>query len=291
MENNNSKTNVYLTLNNGYKIPQLGFGTSRIEPNDFCEGIIAEALKIGYRHIDTAHFYGNERPVGSAIRKSGIKREEIYLTSKIWPCEYGKGITEEAIEKMLKRFELEYIDLVLIHWPFGEYLEAWKDLEKCVKKGKIRSIGVSNFYEKELTELLNICTIKPVLDQIECHPCRNQNEFRKFLDKYDIKLGAYEPIAKFDPCVCKNSAVENCEKKYNKDTCQIILRWHIQHGNIPTPKSCNPNHMKSNLQIFDFELTNDEMNSIDSIAQMNHWKPRYGTFQDFKANAFLPLHD
>ena len=182
-----------ITLNNGQKIPQLGFGVYCIPPAE-TEQCVLEALKIGYRHIDTAHMYGNEKEVGSAIKKSGIPRNEIFITSKLWVSEYGEGKTLQAIDKMLKRLDLVYIDLILLHFPFNDYMGAYKDLEKAYEQGKVKSIGISNFENQKLEELCDAAKIKPVLNQIELHPYFQQNELRQRMDKYNTKTEAWAPL-------------------------------------------------------------------------------------------------
>ena len=252
------------TMNNGIKIPKFGFGTYQILPDDKCTEACLEALKIGYRLIDTASFYGNEKGVGEAVRKSGIKREDIFITTKIWPTQFED--IDNQIEKMFKRFELEYIDLVLLHWPFLDYKKAWKALEKYVKNGKIKSIGLSNFYEKHIKDILEICTIKPVVDQLECHPYRNLLDFKKnVLDKENILLEAWAPIAKMNKELLEDKDLNQLCKKYNKTSTQIILNWHLQHCNIAIPKSANPVHIKENYESCNFNLTKDEVEIIDKI--------------------------
>ena len=286
-----SSQNTFLELNNSLLIPQIGFGTSRILPNAHCEEVVRNAIKLGYRHIDTAHYYRNEKGVGAAVRSCGIPRDKIFLTSKIWPCEFGEGVTEKAVEKMLERFGLEYVDLLLLHWPFGKYLEAWKDMEKCLEKGYVKSIGVSNFYEEELNELMKIAKIVPAVNQLECHPCRNQIEYKKILDKYGIKLVCYEPLAKFDKSVTANPEILSLTKKYSKSVSQIILKWHLQMDHIVIPRSQNIIHMRDNLCLKDFSLTKEEVEKINNIKQQDHWKPATGTFEEWKENSLKPIVD
>ena len=252
----------YLTLNNGNKIPQLGLGTFRI--NNCFESCL-ESFKIGYRHLDTAHFYNNEREVGDAVLKSGLKREDIFVTSKIWPTEFDHA--ETALNDMFKRINLSYIDLVLLHWPYGDYISAWKVLEKFVEEGKIKNIGLSNFYGEDLKKILEVCKIKPVVDQVECHLYKNKLDFKKELEKDNILLVAYSPVKKIDDNIRNNQDIINMMTKYKKDIYQIVLRWHIQNGNIPIPKSSNVEHMKNNYDIFDFELTPIEMTILNNIPQ------------------------
>ena len=264
---------IYLTLNNGVKIPQLGIGVFLIDGDDNTEKVVLDALKIGYRHIDTAHAYFNEKGVGAAIKKSGIPRNEIFITSKLWPTEYGEGITYEAVTKMLKRLELDYIDMVLLHHPMKDYIGGWKDLEKLNKEGKIKAIGISNFDKnyKCLEELLKVATIKPAVCQSECHPLNTLEKLRKELAPYKTMIEAYYPIGHGDKGLINHETFTKLAQKYKKSNVQIILRWHIQYGNIIIPKSNNFAHLKENFEIFDFELTKDEMDEIKKLDEGKYY--------------------
>ena len=253
-----------ITLNNGQKIPQLGFGVYCIPPAE-TEQCVLEALKIGYRHIDTAHMYGNEKEVGSAIKKSGIPRNEIFITSKLWVSEYGEGKTLQAIDKMLKRLDLVYIDLILLHFPFNDYMGAYKDLEKAYEQGKVKSIGISNFENQKLEELCDAAKIKPVLNQIELHPYFQQNELRQRMDKYNTKTEAWAPLGHAMTKIFDEEIIKKLAEKYKKSRAQIILRWDIQRGIITIPKSQKKERIKENFQIFDFEMTEDEIKEIDVL--------------------------
>ena len=256
-----------LEMNNKLKIPQLGFGVFLIKDNDEAEKCCLEAFKLGYRHIDTAHLYGNEKGVGEAIRKSGIPRDQIFLTSKIWQNECGEGVTEKAIDRMLKRFKLDYIDLLLIHWPVGDYCGAWKDMEKAVEAGKLKSIGLSNFKKKYLDDILKIAKIMPVVNQVECHPYDPCDDLRVELDKIHCYIEAWSPIGRGNKELLSEPLFVELGKKYNKTVPQIILRWHIEKGNIIFPKSSNPVHIKENIEIFDFKLTKEEIEKIDGLKR------------------------
>ena len=254
-----------IELNNGLKIPQLGYGVYLIPNNGETEKCVLEALKIGYRHIDTAHMYGNEKEVGIAIKKSGIPRNELFITSKIWITEYGEGKTLSAIDKMLKRLDLEYIDLILLHMPFNDYIGAYKELEKAYEDKKVRNIGISNFEDKKLEELCSVAKIKPVLNQVELHPYFQQNELRKRLEKYNTKIEAWAPLGHAMTNIFKEEINIKLLKKYNKSPAQIILRWDIQKGIITIPKSQTPERIKENFEIFDFELSDEEIKEIDAL--------------------------
>ena len=264
---------TYLTLNNGVKIPQFGIGVFLIDGEDNTEKAVLEALKMGYRHIDTAHAYFNEKGVGAAVRKSGIPRNEIFVTSKLWPTEYGEGLTYKQVEKMLKRLGLDYIDMVLLHHPMKDFVGAWKDLEKLNKEGKVKAIGISNFdrHMDNLHKLLQNATIKPAVCQSECHPYQALAKFRKELEPHKTLIEAYYPIGHGDKGLMNHELFTKLAKKYKKTNVQIILRWHIQIGNIVIPKSSNPAHLKENFEIFDFELTKEEMDEIKKLDQEKYY--------------------
>ena len=256
---------TYITLNDGTKIPQFGLGVYMIPEGDETYNAVLEALKLGVRHIDTAHAYQNERSVGKAVKASGVPREEVWITSKLWPHEYGEGKTAEAIDKMLARLGTDYIDLLLLHQQFGDYLGAWKDMEKAVKAGKVRSIGISNFESDRLENICEAAMIKPSVLQVECHPYYQQNELKKRIEKYGTIIESWYPIGHGDKTLIGEGIFTRLAKKYNKTNVQIILRWHIQEGNIVFPKTTNPQHMKENFDIFDFSLTPDEIDEIRAL--------------------------
>ena len=255
----------YVTLNDGNIIPQMGLGVYMIRGDEATYEACLSALKMGYRHIDTAHAYQNERGVGKAVKESGIDRKEIWITSKLWPSEYGEGKTMEAIDKMLKRLDTEYIDLLLLHQQFGDYIGAWRDMEKAVALGKVRSIGLSNFESERLEEVLDIAKIKPSVLQVECHPYYQQNELKKRISSYGTKIESWYPLGHADPELLNEDVFTSLAKKYGKSNAQIILRWHIQEGNIVFPKTTNPKHMEENFDIFDFMLTDEEMDAIHKL--------------------------
>ncbi len=260
------KNQPYLELNSKYKIPQYGFGVYEIKGDEATEKACLSAFEIGIRHIDTAHAYENERGVGEAIKKSGIPRSELFITSKLWVSDYGEGITLNAIDKMLERLGLKYIDLLLLHQQVGDYVAAYKEMEKAVEQGKVKSIGLSNF-DENLDEILKICKIKPAVLQVECHPYWDQEDLKKRVEKYGTLIESWYPIGHGDKSLIDNEVFTKIGQKYKKTNVQVILRWHIQKGNIIFPKSTNPLHIKENSEIFDFKLTEDEMEEINKMGK------------------------
>ena len=261
------KTQTYITLNTNNKIPQIGFGVFQIVGDELTEKSCLEALKIGYRHIDTAHAYHNEKGVGEAVKKSGIPRNEIFITSKIWANECAEGKTKKAIERMLKRLNMEYLDLLLIHWPFGDYVSAWKEMEECVKEGKIKNIGLSNFYGEHLEKILKNCNIKPCVNQVECHPYFPNDDLREKMKEFNCFIEAWSPIGRGDKKLLGEKILEEIAKKCNKTVVQILIRWHLQKGNIVLPRSINPQHIQENFNVFDFEISKDDMEKISNLKQ------------------------
>ena len=256
---------TYITLNDGNKIPQFGLGVFQISGDEKTKEACLEAFKLGYRHVDTAHAYQNERGVGQAVKESGIPREEIWITSKLWPSEYGEGKTAKAIDKMLERLQTDHIDLLLLHQQFGDYLGAWKDMEKAVAESKVKSIGLSNFESERLEEVLAAATINPSVLQVECHPYYQQNDLKKRIAPYNTVIESWYPLGHGDAALIEEPVFTKLAEKYGKTNAQIILRWHIQEGIIVFPKSSNPVHIKENIDIFDFELTEEEMNEIRQL--------------------------
>jgi len=257
-------TSPIITLNDGNKIPQMGYGVFLITKDEDAEKYVIEALKAGYRHIDIAHCYQNDRGVGQGIKKSGIPRKDIFLTSKLWINEFGEEISYKAIDKMLKRLDTDYIDLLLLHHPFNDYVGAYKAMERAQKEGKVKSIGVSNFYGEQLDDILTKCTVKPAVNQVECHPYFDQRDLVKKLEPFGTRIEAWFPLGHGDKTLLEAKLFTKLGKKYKKTNSQIILRWHIQKGFIIFPKTIN--HIKENYDIFDFELTKEEM---DEIAKLN----------------------
>ena len=251
----------YTTLNNGIKMPMAGIGTFLLTP-DQAESAVLEALKDGYRLIDTANAYVNEKAVGRAMKKSGLAREDIFLETKIWPSFY---MQEDAVEKTLERLDTDYIDLLLIHQPSGNYVAGYRLMEKAYKEGKVKAIDLSNFTKEQIQEILAICEVKPAVLQTEVHPYFQEQELKEFLAKEDIKIQAWYPLGHGDAALLNDETIVELSKKYQKSTAQIILRWHIQAGNIVIPGSKNPAHIKANFDLFDFALTEDEMKKISGL--------------------------
>lgn len=252
-------------LNDGNFIPSIGFGVFQIPNNGPTYDAVLKALKAGYRQIDTAAGYMNESDVGRAIKDSGIPREEIFITSKLWLQDYGYENAVKGIETSLKYLDVEYIDLYLLHQPYGDTVGAWKALEEAVESGKIKSIGISNHTIKLFKELFPIMKIMPAVNQVECNPMYQQSKLRKYMALYGIKLQAWFPLGHGNKELLENEVLTNLASKYKKDVGQIILRWHIQEGINPLPKSTSETHIKGNIDIYDFELTDEEMNQIREL--------------------------
>ncbi len=256
---------THITLNDGNVIPQFGFGVFMIEGDDATEKACTEAMGLGYRHIDTAHAYQNERGVGAAVAGSGVPRDEVWITTKLWPSEYGEGKTSAAIDKMLDRLGTDHIDLLLLHQQFGDHIGAWKDMEKAIRDGRVRSIGLSNFESERLEEVLEAAEIMPSVLQVECHPYYPQHQLKERIARYGIAIESWYPLGHGDAGLLNEPVFVELAEKHGKTPAQIILRWHIQEGNIVFPKTTDPEHMKQNIDIFDFELTDDEMARIGAL--------------------------
>ena len=257
----------YATLNNGIKMPMAGIGTFLLTPDEV-EASVLSALQCGYRLIDTANAYVNEKAVGRAMRKSGIPRDEIFLETKLWPSFYEQ---EDAVEKTLQRLGTDCIDLLLIHQPAGNYIAGYRLMEKAYKEGKVRAIGLSNFTPEQVQEILDICEVKPAVLQTEVHPYSQEKELKAFLDKEGIVIQAWYPLGHGDKALIQEPLFTEFGKKYGKSNAQIILRWHIQAGNIVIPGSKNPAHIKDNFNLFDFALTDDEMAKITALDKQKRY--------------------
>lgn len=254
----------YVTLNNGIKMPMAGIGIFLLTPDE-AEASVLNALACGYRLIDTANAYVNEKAVGRAMKKSGVSREEIFLETKLWPAFYEQS---DAVEKTLERLDTDYIDLLLIHQPAGNYIAGYKLMEKAYKEGKVKAIGLSNFSQSQIREILDICEVKPVVLQTEVHPYYQEKKLKDYLKKEGIVIQAWYPLGHGDKALLEEPLFQELGKKYGKSSAQIILHWHIQAGNIVIPGSKSPAHIQDNFDLFDFSLTAWEMAQI-SIMDKN----------------------
>lgn len=256
-----------ITLNDGSTIPQLGFGVWQV-PADEAEAVVAEALKVGYRHIDTAAVYGNEEGVGRAIEKSGIPRDELYITTKLWVSDFKAGTTKQALRTSLEKLGLDHVDLYLIHWPSPEdekYLEAWKAMEELQDEGLTRSIGVSNFLPHHLDRVAEVGSKIPAVNQVEIHPALQQQEIQAADDKYGIKTQAWSPLGQGS--VFEDEPVVKAAQAHGVSPAQVVIRWHLQQGRILFPKSVTPARIASNFDVFGFELSDDEMTAITGLER------------------------
>lgn len=251
----------YATLNNGVKMPMAGIGTFLLTPDE-AEASVLSALECGYRLIDTANAYVNEKAVGRAMKHSGLSREEIFLETKLWPSLYEQP---DVVEKTLQRLDTDYIDLLLIHQPAGNYVAGYRQMEKAYKEGKVRAIGLSNFNKEQIREILDICEVKPAVLQTEVHPYYQEKGLKEFLSEQKMYIQAWYPLGHGDRALLEEPLFAELGKKYGKSNAQIILRWHIQDGNIVIPGSKNPTHIKDNFALFDFELTEEEMARIAAL--------------------------
>lgn len=257
----------YATLNNGVKMPMAGIGTFLLTPDE-AEASVLSALGCGYRLIDTANAYVNEKAVGRAIKKSGVDRKDIFLETKLWPSFYEQA---DAVDKTLERLGTDYIDLLLIHQPAGNYIAGYQLMEKAYKEGKVKAIGLSNFNTKQIQEILDLCEVKPAVLQTEVHPYSQEKELKAFLSDEGIVIQAWYPLGHGDKSLIQEPLFTQLGKKYGKSNAQIILRWHIQSGNIVIPGSKNPDHIKDNFDLFDFTLTGEEMAEIAAMDQQKRY--------------------
>ena len=257
----------FLTLNNGVKMPMAGIGTFLLTPDE-AEASVLSAIQCGYRLIDTANAYVNEKAVGRAIRKSGVDRRDIFLETKLWPSFYEQP---DAVDKTLQRLNTDYIDLLLIHQPAGNYTTGYRMMEKACKEGKVRAIGLSNFSPAQIQEILDICEVKPAVLQTEVHPYSQEKELKEFLAQEGIVIQAWYPLGHGDRGLLEEPLFTRLARKYGKSNTQIILRWHIQAGNIVIPGSKNPDHIRENFNLFDFALTDGEMAEIAAMDRQKRY--------------------
>lgn len=254
-----------VTLNNGVDIPALGFGVWQIDDLKVCEEAVVKAIHTGYRMIDTASIYLNEKAVGNAVKNSGVNRDELFITSKLWVQDHGYENAKAAFQRTLDRLQLDYLDMYLIHWPYGDFLGAWKALEELYHEGKIKAIGVCNFTVEKLEELKANSTVLPVINQIELHPIFQQKEMQAYDRENNIVTQPWSPLGNGNAELLQNPALKSIAEKYNKTVAQVILRWHLQEGFVIIPKSITPSRIEENFNVFDFELTEDEMNVVRSL--------------------------
>ena len=255
----------YVTLNNGVKMPILGFGVFQIDDMKECEEAVYNALKAGYRLIDTAAAYRNEEAVGRAIKRSGIPREEIFVTTKLWVSDVNYEKTKLAFETSLKKLDLEYIDLYLIHQPFNDVYGAWRAMTELYKEGKIKAIGVSNFYPDRLVDFIMNNEVVPAVNQVETHPFNQQVKANEIMKEYGVQIESWGPFAEGKNGIFTNEILSEIGKKYNKSTAQVILRWLIQRNIVSIPKSTRKDRIEENFNVFDFELSVEDMNKIAKL--------------------------
>lgn len=257
-------------------MPQLGYGVYQVSKEE-CERCVLDALDVGYRSIDTAQSYFNEEEVGSALEKSGIDRKEIFLTSKVWIEHFGYEECKKSVLESMEKLRTDYLDLMLLHQPFGDTYGAWRALEDLYKEGKLRAIGISNHYADRMVEFANFTTIKPMINQMEVHPFNQQKNLKEWADKYDIRLEAWAPFGEGRKGLFENEILKKIGEKYGKTTAQVMLRWHIQRGVIVIPKSVHKERMIENYNVFDFALSDEDMKRI---AQMDTATSAFFSHQD-----------
>ncbi len=267
----------YVTLSNGVKMPILGYGVYQVTQEE-CERCVSDALEVGYRSIDTAQSYFNEEQVGSAIKKSGVKREDIFLTSKVWVEHYGYEECKKSVEESLRKLDTDYLDLMLLHQPFADYYGAWRALEDLYEEGKLRAIGISNFYPDRMVDISSFARIRPMINQIETHPLFARAEDHKWMEKYGVAHEAWAPFGEGRGGLFKNETLKAIGEKYDKTTAQVMLRWNIQRGVIVLPKSTHKERMIQNLDVFDFALSDEDMTAIAGLdtntsAFFSHYDP------------------
>lgn len=268
----------YVTLSNGVKMPKLGYGVYQVDKEE-CERCVLDALKVGYRHIDTAQSYFNEEEVGNAIAKSGIPREQIFLTTKVWVENYGYDETRKSVLESMRKLKTNYIDLVLLHQPFSDYYGAWRALEDLYAEGVIKAIGVSNFYPDRLVDICSFARIKPMVNQVETHPHNQQIEAHEWMKKYGVQHEAWAPFGEGRGGMFEEPLLVEIGKKYGKTAAQVILRWDMQRNIVAIPKSTHIERMEQNFDIFDFELPEEDMAKIATLDKkqssfFSHYDPK-----------------
>lgn len=266
----------YVTLNNGVNMPILGYGVYQVTKEE-CEHCVMDALKVGYRLIDTAQSYFNEEQVGNAIRKSGIPRKDIFLTTKVWIEHYGYENTKASVMESMRKLQTDYLDLCLLHQPFSDAYGAYRALEDLYEEGKIRAIGISNFYVDRMVDFASFHRIKPMLNQVETHIFNQQKEAKKWADKYGIQLEAWAPFGEGRKGTFDHPVLAKIAKKYGKTTAQVMLRWNIQRGVVVIPKSTHRERMEENFNVFDFTLSGEDM---ARIAELDKEESSFFSHQD-----------
>lgn len=265
----------YLTLNNGVEMPQIGLGLYMIPEGDVAYNSVMAALESGYRHFDCAHAYQNERSLGRAIKDSGVLRDSLWITSKLWPNEYGEGKTLKAIERMLGRLGLEYIDLVYFHQPMGDYVGGWKEMEMALSMGMVKAIGISNFDANDsiFDELIASAKVKPQIMQIECHPYAQRKHWQERCAAEGIQIECWFPLGGRDSKgeILRDKTINEIAKAHGKSAAQVIIRWHMQEGFSVIPGSSNPAHIKENIDVLDFALSNVEMQHIRALDKESRY--------------------
>lgn len=254
----------YVNLSNGLKMPILGYGVFQVTKEE-CERCVLDALKAGYRSIDTAQSYFNEEEVGKAIEKSGVPRAEIFLTTKVWIEHYGYEETKASVMESMRKLKTDYLDLCLLHQPFADYYGAWRALEELYDEGKIRAIGISNFYPDRMIDIASFARIRPMVNQVETHPLNQQVTAKEYMDKYGVQIEAWAPFGEGRGGLFQNETLIEIGKKYGKTTAQVMLRWHIQRGVVVIPKSTHYERMVENLNVFDFTLSDEDMAAIAAL--------------------------
>lgn len=265
MQNKTYTEQPVVRLNNGVDIPALGFGVWQMEDLKECENAVIKAIQTGYRMIDTAAIYQNETAVGTAVKNSGVDRDDLFITSKVWVQDHGYEKTKNAFQRTLDRLQMDYLDMYLVHWPYGDFLGTWKALEELYHEGKIKAIGVCNFTVEKLEELKANSTVLPVINQIELHPVFQQKELQVYDRENNIVTQPWSPLGNGNADLLSNPDLKTIAGKYGKTVAQIILRWHLQEGFVVIPKSVTPSRIEENFHVFDFELTEDEMDVVRSL--------------------------
>lgn len=255
-----------ITLYNGVKMPIVGYGVYQVSKEE-CERCVMDALAVGYRSIDTAQSYFNEEEVGNAIKKSGVPREDIFLTTKVWVEHYGYEEAKKSVFESMRKLRTDYLDLVLLHQPFSDYYGAYRALEDLYNEGKLRAIGVSNFYPDRLVDMALFNRVKPMVNQVETHPFHQQTEAKKWMERYGVQIEAWAPFGEGRGGLFENPVLAEIAEKHKKTTAQVMLRWHIQRGVVVIPKSTHKERMEENLNIFDFALDQTDMKRISELDQ------------------------